>query len=183
MSAMQQVGASGGSSRSSRWILIAVAVVVVLGGLWFAMHRGGEKPAATPEKTAKEAAGPLELASADVVRVELRALSRSLPLSGSLLPLVQTTVKAKVAGEVLDMAVREGQSVKRGDLLAHIDIKNLKAQYDSQAAALEKARADWSIAKTNLDNNRVMLEQHFISKNAFDSASSTYEAAAASVRA
>ncbi len=183
MSAMQQVGASGGSSRSSRWILIAVAVVVVLGGLWFAMHRGGEKPAATPEKSAKEVTGPLELASADVARVELRALSRSLPLSGSLLPLVQTTVKAKVAGEVLDMAVREGQSVKRGDLLAHIDIKNLKAQYDSQAAALEKARADLSIAKTNLDNNRVMLEQHFISKNAFDSASSTYEAAAASVRA
>lgn len=181
MSTMQSARNNDRSARAPvvRYaVMVALIIVALL--LVVKFVGGASKPAAAAEKPA---AAPLELAAADVGSVERRALSRSLPLSGSLSPLVQTTVKSKVAGEVLEMTVREGQAVRRGEVLARIDLKNLKAQYDSQAASLEKARADLSIAKTNLDNNKAMLEQHFISKNAFDSASSTYEAAAASVRA
>ncbi len=178
MSAIQQVRHSGRTSWLFRPITI-VGLLVLAGGLWFVLHRSAPPPAAkADEKTTQ----PLELAQADIADVELRALSRSLPLSGSLSPLVQSTVKAKVAGEVLEVTVREGQSVQRGDILARIDIKNLKAQYDSQSASLEKAHADLSIAKTNRDNSALMLEQHFISKNGYDSANSTFQAAAASVR-
>ncbi len=179
MSAILQVRDSGRTSRLAKPLML-VAALVVVAGLWFLTHRGAAKPAVVPET--KTAIGPMELAQADIASVELKALSRTLPLSGSLSPLVQATVKSKVSGEVLEVAVREGQTVKRGDLLARIDIKNQRAQFDGQSAALEKARADLKIAKTNRDNSELMLKEKFISKNAYDSATSTYESAAASVR-
>ena len=179
MSAILQVRDSGRASRLAKPLML-VAALVLVAGLWFLTHRGAAKPAVAPET--KTTIGPMELAQADIASVELKALSRSLPLSGSLSPLVQATVKSKVSGEVLEVAVREGQTVKRGDLLARIDIKNQRAQFDGQSAALEKARADLKIAKTNRDNSELMLKEKFISKNAYDSATSTYESAAASVR-
>ncbi|MDP3295558.1 MAG: efflux RND transporter periplasmic adaptor subunit [Nevskia sp.] len=158
-------------------ILLIVAALAVV----FLATRGGStaKPA---DNNAKAYAGPFELAAADVAMVEQRSLSRSLPLSGSLTPLVQATVKSRVSGDVLEMLVREGQVVNKGEVLARIDIRNLGAQFDSQRASLDKARADLALAKTNRDTSAAMLKEKFISQNAFDSAQSGYDAAAASVK-
>jgi RND family efflux transporter MFP subunit len=157
--------------------LLAVVLVVVL---WIAgSHRGAAKPV----EAAPALPPPIELAQADVATVSMSQLSRSLPVSGSLSPLVQTTVKSKVAGDVLELTVREGQAVKQGEVLARIDTRYLKATLDSQQAALEKARADLALAKLNRDNSEAMLKEHFISQNAYDSAASTYSADLATVKA
>ncbi len=162
-------------------VLAILLVAAALGGLWLATQgSANSKPAV--DKNSKAYTGPFELAPADVAVVEQRALSRSLPLSGSLTPLVQATVKSRVSGDVLEVLVREGQTVGKGEVLARIDIRNLGAQYDAQRAALEKARADLALARTNRDTSAKMLEQKFISQNAYDSAQSAYDAAAASVR-
>ena len=174
---------NGVRSFGTIWkIVAALAVIAALGGGLVLLQSGDTAAPAAVAKDGKTPTGPRELAAADVATVELRTLARALPLSGSLTPLVQTTVKAKVSGEMLEMTVREGQAVTKGQVLARIDIKNLGAQLDSQRAALEKARADLSLAKINRDNNAAMLKEKFISQNAYDSAASTYEAAAASVR-
>ncbi len=168
-------------ARARRKIVLIVAVLLVLAaasGAWLVL-RGR---AVAVEKDAKPPAGPMELAAADIATVELRALSRRLPLSGTLTPLVQATVKSRVSGDVLDVQVREGQAVEKGQVLARIDIRNLGAQFEAQRAALDKARADLALAKVNRDSNAKMLEQKFISQNAFDSAQSAYDAAAASVK-
>ncbi|MDB5987591.1 MAG: efflux transporter periplasmic adaptor subunit [Nevskia sp.] len=157
---------------------IVVVTITLIASVWL-LSRHGAGPAAAPKS---DAVAPVELAAADVAEVQLKALNRELPVSGSLSPLWQTTLKSKVAGEVLDMSVREGQAVHRGDVLAHIDVRNASAQRDSQAATLEKARADLALAKLNRDNSKALLAEHFISQNAYDSASSTYEASAASER-
>jgi len=179
MSAMQRglerVGRFGLSGKIAA--LLAVALVVVL---WLATsHRGAAKPV----EAAPALPPPIELAQADVAIVSMSQLSRSLPVSGSLSPLVQTTVKSKVAGDVLELTVREGQAVKQGEVLARIDTRYLKATLDSQQAALEKARADLALAKLNRDNSEAMLKEHFISQNAYDSAASTYAADLATVKA
>lgn len=177
MSAMQRGLERVGRFRLSGKIA-ALMVAVLVGVLWIATtHRGQAKPA--------EAAAPppLELAQADVATVSVSRLSRSLPVSGSLSPLVQTTVKSKVAGDVLELTVREGQAVKQGEVLARIDTRYLKATLDTQQAALEKARADLALAKLNRDNSEAMLKEHFISQNAYDSAASTYAADLANTRA
>jgi len=64
----------------------------------------------------------------DVATVRNAELSRELQLSGTLSPLVETTVRARVSGEMLEMTVREGQVVHRGDVLARIDTRNQLAQ-------------------------------------------------------
>lgn len=166
--------------RKSVLLVVALLVLAVAGG-WVAT-RGGSAQAKPADKDAKAPAGPMELAAADVATVELRALSRRLPLSGTLLPRIQATVKARVSGDLLDVQVREGERVDKGQVLARIDIRQLGAQFEAQRAALDKARADLALAKVNRDSNARMLEQKFISQNAYDSAQSAYDAAAASVK-
>ncbi len=178
MSAMQN-----GLERTGRFRLsgklAAIAALVLAGCLWIvASHRGDAKPAA-----AVDAPPPIELAAADIATVSMMTLSRSLPVSGSLSPLVQTTVKSKVAGEILALTVREGQEVKQGEVLARIETRYIKATLDTQVATLQKARADLALAKLNRDNSDAMLKEHFISQNAYDSAASTYEADLATMKA
>lgn len=124
----------------------------------------------------------LEFAPADLSTVENRSLSRTLPFSGSLAPVIQSTVKSKVSGEVRRVLAREGERVKQGQVLAQIDTADLQARLDAQVAALEEAKARWSMADKNRESNLKLLQQNFISQNAFDTANSTFEASAASVR-
>ena len=179
MSAMQNGLERAGRFRLSGKLAVLAALLLVV-GLWIAIsHRGDAKPASP----AADALPPVELAAADVAAVTTAQLTRSLPVSGSLSPLVQTTVKSKVAGEVLELNVREGQAVKQGEVLARIETRYLKATLDTQQATLEKARADLALAKLNRDNSDAMLKEHFISQNAYDSAASTYQADLATMKA
>jgi RND family efflux transporter MFP subunit len=124
----------------------------------------------------------VELAPADVATAVLKPLVRTLPLSGSVQPVDQATLKSKVSGEVLEMTLREGQSVKRGELLARIDTRNAGPNRDAAAAALEKARADLAIAKLNYGNSVKLQEQQFVSQNSVDSTKAIYDAAAANAK-
>ena len=78
--------------------LLAVIVGVVV---WTAMRSPTVAPAAVA------APPPIELAAVDVATVALQTLSRSLPLSGSMSPIVQATVKSKVGGEIGRASCRE----------------------------------------------------------------------------
>jgi multidrug efflux pump subunit AcrA (membrane-fusion protein) len=97
---------------------------------------------ATQAKPEQKKDGPvtLEFTPADVAVVEMRSLVRSIPFSGSLAPVVQTAVKSKVPGEVTRVLVREGETVKEGQLLAQIDVTDLQSRVDAQVAALEEAQ-------------------------------------------
>ena len=139
---------------------------------------------ATQAKPEAKKDGPvtLEFTPADLAVVEVRSLTRAIPFSGSLSPVVQTAVKSKVPGEVTRVLVREGEKVKDGQLLAQTDTTDLQSRVDAQAAALEEARARLKIAEKNRENSQQLLRQKFISQNAYDTTESTHEAAAAAVR-
>ncbi len=125
----------------------------------------------------------VEFASADVAYAALVSLNRSLPLTGSLSPLVQTTVKAQAPGEVTEVTVREGQSVQQGEVLVRIDPRNLSAELDNQQAVLEKARADLALARLDRDKSASLLEKRFIAQNAYDAVDAAYKASRANVKA
>lgn len=156
----------------------AVAAIVIVGVIAWLTLRNPSAPAAAPNT----AAGPIELAAVDLATVEPRVLTRMLPLSGTILPFVQATVKSRVGGEVEQVTVREGQDVKAGDVLARIDTRNLQAQYDRELAAVEKARADLDLATLNRDKNRTLLEQKYISQNTYEQTQSAYAASVASFK-
>jgi len=162
--------------RHLKPIIAAVAAVVVIGSLVGFRATQAHKP---EEK--KDAPVVLEFTPADIAVVEVRSLTRSLQFSGSIMPVVQTTVKSKVPGEVTQVMVREGQSVEPGQLLAQIDTRDLQSRLDAAVASLEEARARLTIAEKNRINNQQLLNQKFISQNAYDTTQSVYDAGVALV--
>lgn len=156
---------------------IALALVVVAGSLVAFRVSSARK-----EEPAKAPAPVLEFTQSDVAVAEMRRLARTIPISGSLSPVVQATVRSKVPGEVRRVLVREGEKVAQGQLLAEIDTADLQARLDAQVAALEESKAKLSIAAKNRDNGMQLLKQGFISQNAFDTTQSAYEAAAAAAK-
>ena len=134
-----------------------------------------EEPAKAPDPV-------LQFTPADVAVVELRELARAIPISGSLSPLTQSTVRSKVPGEVRRVHVREGERVSQGQLIAEIDTADLQARLDAQVASLEEAKARLTIAAKNRDNGMKLHKQGFISQNAYDTTQSQWEAALASVK-
>ncbi len=160
------------------WIIVALALVAAV-ATWM-LTRGSAVPAGDPAAAAD--AVPLELAQVDVSSVQERVLSRYLPLSGSMSPVVQATVKSKVSGEVEHLTVREGQDVREGDVIARIDTRNLQAQYERELAAVDKARADLDLATLNRDKNRSLLEQKYISQNTYEQTESAHAASVANFK-
>jgi RND family efflux transporter MFP subunit len=159
--------------------LIAAVLAAIIGAVvWTAMSG----PSSAPAAAAATSTPPLELASVDVTTVALQTLSRSLPLSGSMSPIVQATLKSKVGGEVELVPLREGQDVREGEVLARIDTRNLQAQYDRQLAAVDRARADLDLATLNRDKNRVLLDQHYISQNTYEATESAYAGMVANLK-
>ena len=154
--------------------LIGIAVVAAIGAI-----AGFRATQAKKDEPRKDAPVVLEFTPADVAVVEVRELARSISFSGSLMPLVQTTLKSKVPGEVQQVLVREGETVGQGQLMARVDTSVLQMQHDAQNAALEEAKAKLSIAQKNRENNRQLLRQKFISQNAYDTTESTYDASVA----
>jgi RND family efflux transporter MFP subunit len=166
--------ASGWSKRFIAFVILAI----VAGTTAYYMTR---KPASTVSPTAASAV-PLQLAAVDIATVTPKVLTRVLPLSGSMAPVTQATVKAKVGGEISELVVREGQDVREGDVIARIDTRNLQAQYDRELAAVDKARADLSLATLNRDKNRQLLEQKYISQNTYEQTESAYAGGVASLK-
>jgi RND family efflux transporter MFP subunit len=157
--------------------LVTLGIVLAAGALF-----GLRATQAQKDEKKDDAPVVLEFTPADVARVEVRELVRTVSFSGSLAPLLQTTVKSRVPGDVMRVHVREGQTVTEGQLIAEIDTIDLQSKLDAQVAALEEAKAKLTIAQKNRENNLQLLRQKFISQNAFDTTDSVYEAAAASLK-
>lgn len=158
-----------------RWGLRAtIAVVVVLvvaGGLFLATRNrsdGDATAAATPA-----APRVMELAAVDVATVARGPLETVVPLSGTLRPLEQTLLKSKVAGELRALPVREGESVRNGQVVARFDEVELRARVAEKRANLEATRAQLDLARKTWSMNSDLLAKGFISQNAADNVANT----------
>lgn len=129
------------------------------------------------------AAAVAEFLQNDLYMVEPGALEKSLPLTGSLMPLTEATVKAKVAGELVAVTVREGESVKQGQMLARIDLTEVQARVAAREADVAAARAQLTWAEKNRNQQKALLEKSFISQSAFDNIQSNYDVAVAKLHA
>jgi RND family efflux transporter MFP subunit len=123
----------------------------------------------------------MEFLASEVVTIEPAELRQVMQLTGTLRAVDQVTVKAKVAAEVRAVMVREGESVKAGQVLVKLDTSEYEARVAQARGNLNNARAQMEIATKTRDNNLALVEKGFISKNAFDNSASQYAAAKASV--
>lgn len=125
----------------------------------------------------------LELLPSDVKVVSVGNLTQVLTLSGSLRPMNQASVKAKVAGEVKDVLVREGEPVQKGQMLAQIEQSDYLARVAQAKANLHAAEGQLEIAINTRKNNQQLQQQKFISKNALETSESQFAIAQANVAA
>jgi RND family efflux transporter MFP subunit len=169
-----------GRRFTRRRLIIAGLVLLVVGGLAGGVAvKVAKKPEGGQDKTPVVT---LEFAPGDLATVENKALSRWLPISGTVQPVRQATVKSKVSGEVRTISVREGQSVKAGQMLVTVDTADLDAKLLERQGQLESARAQLALAEKNNATNQKLLLENFISKNASDSAESTLAVSKGSVK-
>lgn len=152
--------------------LVVLAVAAGLGGT--AALRASKRAAAEGKA---DAPVTLEFAAADLAYVERTPLARWLPVSGTLQAVRQAVVKAKVAGDVAELTVREGEAVRAGQQIAHIDAPDLKARLSDRLGAVESARAQLALAEKTRAMNVRLLNDRFISQNAFDSTESSFSVA------
>ncbi len=154
---------------------------------WQAWRKPGPgAPAALRPSTAASGAaarpGPvLELTAADVLVAEPRELSVGVELSGSVRAVSSALVKARVAGEIVRLSVREGDAVKAGQVLVEQDAQELELRLRQAEQQLASARSQAEIAQRTLANNRALVGQGFISATALESSISSEAAAQAAV--
>jgi RND family efflux transporter MFP subunit len=175
---------TGGSAvkRSLRWILPLLVLAALAVGVLRALKQRSTEQALQAVAVASSAA-KLDLMPSDTVPVKRVELMRSLEVSGSLKAVNSAFVKARVAAEVRAIWVREGDTVRAGQVLAQLDTSEYDwrlRQAEQQAAA---AKSQLEIAQRQLANNKALVAQGFISPTALDTSTSTEAGAQATLQA
>ena len=172
------------SASVRRSLLLALLALVAGSALFVWVASVRSKTADTAAAAAADAQKvALEFLPADLHTVKPAALVRTLPLTGTLAALNEATLKAKVAGELVELSVREGESVKRGQTLARIDQTEVLARVAARKADVAAARAQLVWAEKNRNTQKALLDKSFISQNAFDNVQSNYDVAIAKLGA
>jgi membrane fusion protein, multidrug efflux system len=171
-----------------RWIkwIIALVVVAAIGvSVVRALQARKLQQETVASATAANAAAQavVELAASDVVKAQVKELLMGLPISGSLKAANSAFIKARVAGELQGLTVREGDSVKAGQVIANVDVTEYAARQQQAQDQADAAKAQIAIAQRQFDNNRALVDQGFISKTALDTSMATLNSAQATHRA
>ena len=177
---------NGAKKSWLKWLLILLVVGAIATAVGFALAARKAQQEAIAVATAANQNVSVELAASDVVKVQMLDITQGLAVSGSLRAVNSAVIKARVAGELQGLSVREGDFVKAGQIIARIDASDLQSRSRQAREQAESAKAQVDIVQRQYDNNKALVDQGFISKTALDTslanlnaAQSTYKAALA----
>ncbi|MBC7579930.1 MAG: efflux RND transporter periplasmic adaptor subunit [Tardiphaga sp.] len=154
------------ASQLSRWVFPVLAALVLVGGYGAWRHYGGE--AKTGQAKAPAPAIPVRLAS-----VEKTDFPVYLTGLGTVQGFNTVVLRTRVDGQIDKIAFKEGQLVKEGDVLAHIDPRSFQAALDQAKA--KKTQDEANIANANRDLQRYTKLGEFATKQQTDTQRSTVE--------
>ena len=162
---------------------IALAIVVVALAFGIVRAISAKKAQQLAATRASLEQGQIELSQNDVLTAEVRELTQGLAVSGTVKALNYAVIKARVAGELKEITVREGDSVKAGQVLARIDPIEYQRRYEQAQEQAIAAKAQMEIAQRQWDTNKALVDQGFISKTALDNSLASFQGAVASHKA
>lgn len=163
--------------RWAKWAVAALIVLLIAGGVLRALSARKAQQQALAASSAVKDMGQVELAATDVVKAQVREVVQGLPVSGSLKAVNSAVIKARVPGELQGLAVREGDVVKAGQVIARIDAAEYQSRVRQAREQAESARAQVDVVQRQYDNNKALVDQGFISKTALDTSLANLNAA------
>jgi HlyD family secretion protein len=161
--------------NKKRRIIVFSAIGLVLAGLTLAAIFRKREPVITVQTE----------------KVARRSITETVVANGKIQPVLQVKISPEVSGEIIDLPVKEGQSVKKGDLLVKIkpdtyvaNVKSAEAQYLSSASGKDLAKASMKKAELEFKRNEEMYlgklesESTFLEfRTGFEVAQAQYESA------
>jgi len=159
-----------------------VGVAAASGAAWWLQNKpnapAADTAATAPNPTAPNAAGgrapggPAKPTAVEVAKVEQTKIVDETQSVGSLRSNQGVVLRPEVGGRVSQVLFKDGQRVKKGQLLV---------QFDDQlpAAQVMQAKAELSIAQANHKRNQELVSQNFISKRSLDESEAALQVAQA----
>ncbi len=169
--------------RWIKWGLAALLLALIATSIVRTLSERRAKQQTLSEQTTQRSQTVVELAATDVTKTTTQTLSLGLPISGALKAVNSAMVKAKVAGELQGLTLREGDRVQAGQIIARVDATEYQARVQQAQEQADAAKTQIDIAQRQFDNNRALVDQGFISKTALDTSASTLTGAQATHKA
>ncbi|MFG6467400.1 efflux RND transporter periplasmic adaptor subunit [Roseateles sp. BYS87W] len=163
------------------WILggLVLAVLSVLAGCGRKDETGAPAAAASAPAGAASALPPQNVG---VVKVRQADVPITLEASGTVTALQSVDLRAQTTSTVAQVLVKDGQNVKKGELLFRFDDRADRASLDKARAQLARDRASLLDLERQLNRAKELKAQNFIAQNAVDTAQANFDAGQALVR-
>jgi len=163
-----------------KWTLAALVLALLgTGALRTLNARSAKQAALEAQQQAQKTQVSIDLTAADVISLKVREVPQNIAISGDIKAVNTAFVKARVAGELQGLVLREGDTVKAGQKLAHIDPTDSNARLSQARQQAQAARAQVDIAQRSFDNSRALVAQGFISSTALETSQANLAAAQA----
>ncbi len=166
-----------------KWALAALVLCTLAVGVWQTVSIKKAQQATLASQATQRTQTVVELGATDIVQVKTRELTQGVPISGALKAVNTALVKARVAGELQGLTVREGDTLKAGQIIARIDSTEYQARVRQAQQQAQAAAAQVDMARRQFENNRSLVAQGFISKTALESSTASLAAAEATYQA
>jgi len=148
-----------------------------------AWYMRASAPSATPPVATPVAPAVFEIPVSDTLLAVEQRLIQNLSVSGTLKAVNTVVIKSRVAGEITELTLREGDSVRVGQVVARIDPSEYQRRLRQAEQQADAAKAQVDIAKRQYDNNKSLVDKGFISVTALETSLSTLTGAEATYKA
>ncbi|MBY0487085.1 MAG: efflux RND transporter periplasmic adaptor subunit [Flavobacteriaceae bacterium] len=123
----------------------------------------------------------------ETAKVDAITIVETVSATGKIQPEIEVKISSQVSGEIISLPVKEGQVVKKGDLLVKINpdlytsgLNRSVSNYSGTKAGLSQADASFKEAQANYERNKTLFEKGIISRSDWDKAIASFEVAKAS---
>jgi HlyD family secretion protein len=123
----------------------------------------------------------------EITNAEIGTIVETVSATGKIQPEIEVKIASMVSGEIIDLPIKEGQVVKKGELLVKINpdlytsgLNRSVANLSGSKAGLSQSDASFNEAKANYERNKTLFDKGIISKSDWDKAVSSFEVAKAS---
>ncbi|MGB3392996.1 MAG: efflux RND transporter periplasmic adaptor subunit [Stenotrophomonas sp.] len=147
-------------SRFWKTVLLVITVLLVAGIGYRVLGGGKQKQAGG----GGQQSGPQAIVPVTVVAAVRNTVPVYVTAQGTVSAYNTVTVSPQVGGQLLSVNFREGQAVKKGDLLAQIDPRTLQAQYDQAVASLRQNQALLATAQSNYERSNSDAYRQYVAQ-------------------